>query len=69
MDNLSESTKAAKKRLQETLKQDPKLREAFKQSIDQLRKPENLKPMVESTARLFEALLVLQKAQKENEKR
>ena len=61
MTGESERTAILRQRLQETLKDAPELRAAIKQSIEKMKKPENIKPMAETGARLLMALRAIQR--------
>jgi hypothetical protein len=60
MDDAQARAAAAKERLLATLRADPELAAALKQSIENLRKPENIKAMADPAVRLFEALKAIQ---------
>lgn len=45
-----------KEELQELFKKDPKLKAAFKESIEEMRKPESIKKMTEATVKIISAL-------------
>lgn len=51
----------SKQRVRELFKQDPQLEQAFKESIAEMRKPENLKKMAEDTVKVFNVLNELRK--------
>jgi hypothetical protein len=61
MDDAQARADAAKERWLTTLRSDPELAAAWNESVENLRKPENMKPMVDSAVRLFEVLKALQK--------
>lgn len=46
----------ARKALQETFKKNPELRQAFKESIQELKKPENIKKMTDDTVKFIGAI-------------
>lgn len=49
-------TPKGKKELQELFKKNPELKTAFKESIEEMRKPENIKKMTGATTKLFSAI-------------
>lgn len=49
-------TSKGKKELQELFKKNPELKAAFKESLQEMRKPENIKKMTEATVKFFSAI-------------
>lgn len=50
-----------KKALQEEFRKNPELGKAFHESIEEMKKPENKKPMVDSTVKFMQFIQALQK--------
>ena len=57
--NMNKETEEARQRLKELLDQDPELKKAFKETIEELKKPENIQKMVDATTPYVEAILKL----------
>lgn len=47
--------------VQNIFKENPELKQAFKESIDEMRKPENIKKMADDTVRFMRAIQSIQK--------
>lgn len=47
--------------VQEIFKENPEVKQAFKESIEEMKKPENMKRMVDDTVRFMRAVQALQK--------
>ena len=51
----------SRKNVRKIFKEYPELKEAFKQSIEEMKKPENMKKMVSDTANFMKSIQSLQK--------
>ena len=61
---MSKDTEEARTRLKEILDKDPQLKQAFKETIEEMRKPENIDKMVkemEPGLKMIQALAILSK--------
>ena len=47
--------------VQKIFKENPEVKQAFKESIEEMKKPENMKRMVDDTVRFMRAVQALQK--------
>ena len=54
-------TECARDNLQKIFKENPEVKQAFKESIEEMKKPENMKRMVDDTVRFMRAVQALQK--------
>lgn len=57
----NECGECAKKVLQEEFRKDPELKKAVQETIEEMKKPENMKPMVDAAVRFMQAIQALQK--------
>lgn len=54
----------SRKAVQQIFNERPEVKQAFKESIEEMKKPENMKKMVDSTYRFMSAIQNLQKQRK-----
>lgn len=54
----------SKANVQKIFKENPEVKQAFKESIEEMQKPENMNKMVDDTCRFMSAVQALQKARK-----
>lgn len=57
----------SRENVKKIFKENPELKQAFKKSIDELKKPENMKRMVDDTVRFMQAIQSIQDIQKKRE--
>ena len=51
----------SKENVRKIFKENPEIKDAFKESIEEMKKPENMKKMVDDTARFIGAIQSMQK--------
>ncbi len=51
----------SKKNVRKIFKENPEAKQAFKESVEEMKKPENMKKMVDDTVRFMQAIQALQK--------
>ena len=51
----------SKENVRKIFKENPKIKDAFKESIEEMKKPENMKKMVDDTVRFMGAVQSMQK--------
>lgn len=51
----------SRENVRKIFKENPEVKEAFKESVDEMKKPENMKKMVDSTVRFMQGIQALQK--------
>lgn len=51
----------SKENVRKIFKENPEIKDAFRESIEEMRKPENMKKMVDDTARFIGAIQSMQK--------
>lgn len=54
----------SRENVRKIFKEDPEVKEAFRESIEEMKKPENMKKMVDDTCRFMAATQSLQKGKK-----
>lgn len=54
----------SRENVKKIFKENPEVKQAFKESIEEMRKPENMKKMVDDTCHFMSAVQALQKARK-----
>ena len=54
-------TECARANVQKIFKENPEVKQAFKESIEEMNKPENMKRMVDDTVRFMRAIQSIQK--------
>lgn len=54
----------SRENVRKIFKENPEVKQAFKESIEEMQKPENMKKMVDDTCRFMSAVQALQKAGK-----
>lgn len=61
---MSKELEESRKRVQELFKQNPELKQAFMESIQELKKPENIERMAKDTVRFMQGIQQLQEQAK-----
>ena len=61
---MSKELEESRKRVQELFKQNPELKQAFMESIQELKKPENIERMAKDTVRFMQGIQKLQEQAK-----
>lgn len=51
----------SRENVRKIFKENPEVKEAFKESVDEMKKPENMKKMVDSTVLFMQGIQALQK--------
>jgi hypothetical protein len=66
---MSEKTRQARDRLRESLKANPDIARAFKETIEEMRKPENVQKDAAAILKVMNAVCALQEAVRQNKGR
>lgn len=61
---VSECLDCSHEAVRKIFKENPEVKQAFKESIEEMQKPENMKVMVDSASKFMSAIQNLQKARK-----
>lgn len=62
---MNEKAEQAKKNLQEIFRNNPELKQAFKETLDEMRKPENVEKMSKDICSVMQAVRTLRNKPKE----